>query len=510
MVTPKFKTLSVPAPVGGLNDRDSIAAMRPTDAVILENWWVYPSYLQIRNGSINHVTGFASPVETLVEYLPESGASTLFAAAGNSIFNVTTAGALGAAVQTGLTNARWQDANITTPGGSFLYLVNGSDAPRLWNGTTWTTVTGASSPAITGVTTTDLVHACVYKNRLFFVVKNSMELVYLPVLSVGGVAAFIDLGSVFRLGGSIQAAYTWTIDAGSGADDHLVVISTNGEVAVYSGTDPSSAANWRLIGVFTMGRPLGRRCGIKYGGDLAINTMEGVFPLGKGLLSSSVDRRVSLTDKIQNLVSQAANANPLLFGWQLCLYPDQNMLILNVPQSVGNNYQFAQNTITGAWTKFTGWDANVWLNASTGLYYADSSKVYKAWIGDLDVSVPIQADVLPAFVNFGSQTFNKFVTMVRPYLLTSGAPSIVYGLNIDYFPKNVTDALSYTAPTGMVWGSMVWGSMVWGSGLTNISDWNTVGSVANSAALRMKAQNNGAMLQLSSIDYVYQPGRGVL
>lgn len=510
MVAPKFRTLSIPAPVGGLNDRDSIAAMKPTDAVVLENWWPYPSYLEVRKGSAEHVTGAVSPIETLVEYLPESGTSTLFAAAGASIYNVTTAGALGAAVQSGLANARWQDASITTPGGSFLYLVNGADSPRLWDGATWTAVTGASSPAITGLTTNDLIHACVYKNRMFFVVKNSMRLAYLPPLSIGGAAAFLDLGSVFRMGGSINAIYTWTIDAGDGADDHLVIISTNGEIAVYSGTDPSSLAAWRLVGVFTMGRPLGRRCGIKYGGDLAINTMEGVFPLGKGLLSASVDRRVALTDKIQNSVSQAANSEGSTFGWQLCLYPDQNMLILNAPQSIGLNYQYAQNTITGAWTKFTGWDANVWLNASTGLYYADATNVYKAWTGNLDVATPIQSDVLPAFTNFGSQTFNKYVTMVRPYLATSGSPSILYGLNVDYFLQNVTGALSFTPPSGMVWGTMVWGAMFWGSGLTNITAWNTVGDVANSASLRMKTQGNGATLQFSAIDYVYQPGRGVL
>lgn len=62
----------------------------------------------------------------------------------------------------------------------------------------------------------------------------------------------------------------------------------------------------------------------------------------------------------------------------------------------------------------------------------------------------------------------------------------------------------------MVWGAMVWGSMVWGAGLTNITGWNTVGDVANAAALRMKAQGNGASLQFSSVDYVYQRGRGVL
>lgn len=509
MVKPNFKTTSIPSPVGGLNDRDSIADMPPTDAVVLENWWPYPSYCGVRKGKLSHVTGFSSPVETLVEYLPTTGASTLFAAAGTSIYDVTTAGALGAAVQAGLTNARFQDVQITTPGGSFLYLFNGADAPRLWNGTTWTSVTGVSSPAITGLTTSEIIHGCVFKNRLFLVTIDSLELAYLPVLSIGGAASFLDLGSVFRQGGYIMAAYPWTIDAGDGVDDHLVVISSMGEVAVYRGTDPSSISTWQLVGVFVLGKPIGRRCAVKYGGDLAVNTTEGVFPLGKGLLSSSVDRRVALTDKIQNSVSVVASSFYSNFGWQLCLHPDANMLILNVPSS-SQKYQYAQNTITGSWAKFTGWAANVWLNASTGLYFGNSTTVSKAWVGNLDDETPIQADCLPAFSYFGSKTYNKYFTMVRPYIQTSGTPSILYGLNTNYLPQAATGSLSYTPPTGMVWGSMVWGSMVWGGGLAQVTGWNTVGAVANSAALRLKVQGNGADVLFSNVDYVWQPSNGVL
>lgn len=501
---------SIPAPVNGLNDRDSIADMKPSEAVIMDNWWPYPSYLAIRKGSANHVTGLPATVETLVEYLPITGGSTLFAAAGTAIYNVTTAGAVGAAVQTGLSNARWENAQITTPGGSFLYLVNGVDKPRLWDGATWKSIDGASTPAITGVTTTLLAHAQLFKNRLFFVEKNSMRVWYLPVNSIGGAASQLDLGSVFRLGGFIQAAYTWTIDAGSGSDDHLVVLSSNGEVAVYSGADPSSATDWRLIGVFTLGRPLGRRCAVKFGGDLAINCMEGVFPLGKGLLSASVDRRVALTDKIQNSVSVAANSYANNYGWQLCQYPDNNMLVLNVPAGNGVNYQYAQNTITGAWTKFTGWNASVWLNAATGLYYGDSNSVKKAWTGNLDGTTPIQSDILPAFSYFGNKARNKYFTMVRPYIQSTGTPSIVYGLNTDFSPSEPQGSLGYSPPSGMVWGSMAWGSMVWGGALTSLTSWQTVGSVCNAASVRLKIQNNGAEVRYTNTDFLYQQGTGVL
>lgn len=500
---------SIPAPVGGLNDRDSVADMSPTDALVLENWWTYPGYIAIRKGYTEHVTGIPATCETLVEYFPTSGNAKLFAVANGSIYDVTSSGAVGAAAVTGLSNSRFQDTMITTPGGSYLIMVNGADSLQYYNGTAWSHIDNSGSPSITGVVTADLIHVCLFKNRLFFVEKNSMSVWYLPVNSIGGSASELDFGSVFRQGGSVTACYTWTIDAGNGADDHFVVISSNGEVAVYRGTDPSSSSNWSLIGVFSLGKPLGRRCATKYGGDLAVNTQEGLFPLGKGLLSSSVDRRVALTDKIQNTVSLEANSFASSFGWQITSYPEQNMLILNVPNNQGT-YQFAQNTITGAWAKFTGMEATVWLRSSLGLYFSDGTTVFKAWEGNQDNGASIVADCLPAFGYFGSKAQNKYFTMVRPYLQTSGSPSVLYGLNVDFAPQNVNGTLSYVPPSGMVWGSMVWGSMVWGGGLTHIAQWQTVGAVANTAAIRIKVQNNGSEVRFNNVDYLYQKSNSVL
>lgn len=503
MVKPTAKASSVPSPTGGLNDRDSIADMPATDAVVMDNWWPYPSYVGVRKGSETHVTGLPDRVETLVEYFPASGTRELFAAAGTGIYDVTTAGAVGAAVVSGLTNSRWQSTSITTPGGSFLYMVNGQDDPLLYDGATWTAITGASTPAITGVTPSDLVHVCLFKNRLYFTEFDSMNLWYLPTNSVGGAASLLDVGSVFQMGGSIMAAYTWSIDAGDGQDDHLVVITTNGEVAVYSGTDPSMAATWALVGVFVLGRPLGRRCATKYGGDLALLTVEGVYPLARALLTSSVDRRVALTDKVQNSISEAADLYRNNFGWEVQLFPDANMLIVNIPAGSGQNYQYAQNIITGAWARFVGWDASAWLNAFDGLYYGDGSTVRQAWIGNEDDTTPIFADLLPAFNDFKTPVRNKFFTMVRPYFVVIGNddPLISFRMNVDYRLEDPA--------IPMIWGQMVWGQMVWpGEGTTSTS-WRTVGKIGQSGCLRIQCYNQGSDVRLSNIDYLMQVG-GVL
>jgi len=503
------RTSYQPAPVGGLNVRDSIAAMDPKDAVIFSNWWPSTSDVMGRKGFQDWATGLPSAVESLFDYNPSSGAYELFAASGSAFYDVTNTGAVGAAVVSGLSNAKWQHTNMVTPGGSFLYCFNGVDSPQLYNGATWQAVTGASAPiAITGVTTSNLVLPCVFKNRLFMVEKNTLKAWYLPVQSIGGAANSIDLSSVFQRGGYLMFMATWTLDAGMGMDDHAVFMTSEGEVAVYRGTDPSSSATWALVGVFYLGRPVGRKCYSKFGGDLLVLCETGLFPLAKGLLSSAINRQAARTDKVQLLVSQEISSYFNEYGWTVTVYPDQNMLILNIPKSSGH-YQLAQNTITDAWTIFDGMDADSWVVLGNELFFGGDGVVCKAWNGYLDNTSAIIADGLQAFSYFGSTTQDKLFTMVRPTVMTSGTPSILYTLNTNFDPQPATGTLTYTPPTGMVWGSMVWGSMVWGGSLETFSAWQTVGDMGYSGALRLTCQTNGSEVHWVASDYLYRLG-GVL
>ncbi len=327
------RTASLPAPVGGWNARDPIGAMGPLDAVFMDNYFPKATTVTLRAGYSNHVTGISGDVETLAAYNYASG-SKLFAAAGASIYDVTSSGPVGAAVVTGQTNARWQTFNVSTAGGSFLYMVNGADAPQLYNGTTWQAVTGVSAPiSITGVTTSNLIQGNVWKNRVFFVEKNTLKIWYLPVASVGGAAAAIDFTALFGSGGHLVAMATWTLDAGYGMDDHAVFITSEGQVAIYRETDPSSASDFSLVGVYYIGSPVGQRCFERFGSDLLIICQDGLAPLSKALLTSRVNTAVSLTDKIQQAITDAVTTAGSNFGWECHVYPRDNMVILNVPIS---------------------------------------------------------------------------------------------------------------------------------------------------------------------------------
>ena len=196
------KAASLPAPVGGWNARDSLADMAPSDAVTLVNFFPEVSSVNIRGGYTDHVTGITGTVETLMAYTSGT-ASKLFAVANtpSSIFDVTTAGVVGAAVVTGLSNGRWEYTNVTTAGGSYIYAVNGVDAPLLYDGATWAAITGISPIAITGVTTTTLSNVALFKSRVWFLQKQTLKAWYLPTSTVGGAANVLDLSAIARLGG---------------------------------------------------------------------------------------------------------------------------------------------------------------------------------------------------------------------------------------------------------------------------------------------------------------------
>lgn len=503
------RPISLPAPVGGWNARDSLGDMPPTDAVTLKNWFPATTECMLRYGYSQHSTGLPAQVETVFPY--SGGATdTLFAISNGSIYNVTAQGAVGAAVHTGLTNSRFEYSNIATPGGNFLYLANGVDSPLLYNGATWTAITGVSVPAITGVTTTTLISPILHKSRLWFAQKNTLVAWYLPVLSVGGAANSIDMSSVAQLGGHIVAIATWTVDAGTGVDDLFVAVTNKGEVIVYQGTDPSSASTWALRGVWHVGSPVGSRCMFKFAGDLLIISKDGVLPLSSALQSSRVNPKVALTNKIQFAVSDAVTNYGANFGWQLIYFAQQNQLWLNVPVNAGSNQQqYAMNTITKNWCQYTGWDANCWCVYNDEPYFGSNLFVGKAWDTNADNSNNIDATGLQAFNSFGSPGLLKRFTMSRPVFRTSGNPSVLSSINIDFDTSLSTAPLAFSTISYGVWDVALWDTGIWGGGLQVLQPWQGANGIGYYGAPQVNTAAAGIDLRWVSTDIVTESG-GIL
>jgi hypothetical protein len=500
---PVSTVTSVPAPVGGWNARESLADMPPEDAVILKNWFPSTSELILRFGHTQYSTGYQAQVETVMTYNGPTS-SKLFGISSGNVYDATSGGAIGAAALSGLANSRWEYVNVATTGGNYLMMVNGADAPYTYDGSSW------ANPAITGVTTTNLSNINLHKNRVWFVERNTLKAWYLGTGAIAGAANQLDLSSVAQLGGNLVAMATWTIDAGYGVDDLAVFITSEGEIIVYRGTNPASAADWLLVGVFRIGTPIGKRCWIKLAGDLLIITQDGVVPLSGALQSSRLNPRVAITDKIQRAVSDAVSSYGANFGWQLVSFPKENMAWLNVPISEGSGQeQYVMNTINKSWCQFTGWDANCWTIYNDDPYFGGNGFVGKAWNTNSDNGSNINADALPAFNYFGSRGRLKRYTMARPMFRTNGSPSLQVSMNVDFDTSDLTSPLSFSPTTYAAWDSAVWDTDVWGGGLSILKNWQSVNGIGYCAAPRMIVACSGIEVAWVSTDFVMEQG-GVL
>jgi len=498
------KTTSLPAPVKGLNARDAIASMPPDFALILDNIFCSPTSVDTRNGSSNWVTGITGWVETVGHYQsPSKG--VLFAAANNAIYDVTSAGAVGSAKLSSFTNNRWQWVNFSTPGGNYLHMVNGADALVQYDGTTWSKITGA----ITGVSTSSLIHVNVFGSRLWYVEKSSLHVWYLGLNSIAGAATLFDLSSLFTMGGYLMAMCTWTIDNTQGVQDYAVFISSEGEVLIYQGYDPSFAATFTKVGQFRMGRPVGRRCFVKMGSDNVILCADGVVTLSKEL---TTDRDISsaLSYNIQNTITSDVSSYSANFGWQPLYHPFANKLIINVPATENSvQYQYVMNTITGAWSTWNkennSYNAACWDVFEDILYFGDNGNVVVADTGSDDNGAAIQWDIMPAFSYFEALGQEKYFTFVRPLILSNQAVNLSYILNLDYTvskPKTPSLSVGFGSP----WGSP-WNTTPWTQTMSRLNkNWLGLGGVGYAAALRISGLTKDITASLQSIDYVYEPG----
>lgn len=502
------RTQSVPAPVGGLNAVDSIAEMPPNDAVVLDNWFPKPSYIELRQGYTNWATGFPGWVESLMGYSNVSG-EKLFAASGTKFYDATSQGAIGAAVVTGLTNARWEHTNLATAAGQYLYAMNGVDKPQLFDGTNWTAIDGGSTPAITGVTTTTLRNPVVWKNRLWMVETATLHAWYLPVQSVGGAASKWDLGTIFKLGGELRVILTASIATASDFDDYIAFLTTEGEIAIYAGTDPATAGLFVLQGVYRIGKPVGRRCFFKNGADSLIICSDGLVSLSALVRQGRGKKAETVSYKIQNLINtdvQAFNGN---FGWQGVVHALGNKIIVNVPE-VQNTlaHQYVQNTVSGSWCRFTGWNAACFEVLGDKLYFGANTIVALADTGQSDNGSIITGSCLPAFSYFKTDR-QKLFTFVRPLFTSTGSVTPLMALNTDFNTSAPTGLVPFGMTTYSVWDVSHWDVSPWGASLTVRKIWQTVGGIGFTASLYIKVASKADTIQLNAIDYLFQPG-GVL
>lgn len=495
---------SVPIPLGGWNTRDAISNMDEKFATIMDNFFPTRSKIVLRNGHEEYATGMTDPVETLMVYNGPS-ASKMFAAAGGNIFDVSTSGAVGAAVVTGMTNDRWQFVNFSNGTTQYMFAFNGADTPRSYDGSTWGTM------SITGPTAANLIWVNAHQNKLFFGEENSLKFWYYASQAISGAAASFDLGGIATMGGYIMAMGTWTRDGGSGMDDVAVFYTSEGQAVIYSGTNPGVAADWQLVGVFKIGEPIGRRCLIKAGSDLIVVTHTGFVPLGVVLPIDEVQQaRATVTDVINATVTASGINYGTNFGWQAITYPRGEYILFNIPIEENQTaHQYVANTITGAWCRFIGQNANCWALYNELLYFGgNAGTVSLADSGRSDNTANIAGDVQQAYSYFGRPGIYKQFKMVQPVLASNGSINPALIVNVDFQNLPPSDTPTFSGNTGSLWDVALWDVGTWGGDDSIIASWLGAGGLGYAASLRFQVATNTLSCSWNATNYLWEPSTG--
>ncbi|WVT75230.1 hypothetical protein QM996_09160 [Sinorhizobium chiapasense] len=458
--------ITFPAPKNGLVTTADMAAQQPGSASVLRNFFPTLVGCRIRGGSQKRGrVADGGTIRSAFKY--KYGATEkLFMATDTAIYDMTSPAAppaTTAAAVSGLSGGDWCTFQHTNAGNSFLICLNGADQRRVYNGSTW-----ATTPAITfpdATTMAQLNYGWLFKNRQFFLKNATLDAYYLPVNVIGGAAALFPLGGVMKKGGSLLTGFSWSLESGDGLSDLCVFVSTEGEVAVYAGADPSDANSFALKGVYQIGRPLGKNAWIRAGGDILIATSDGLTPISQVFQRDrQALSQVSVSRPIEDDWRRAANATGA--GWVVKQWPEQNLVFIAFPgNSVVADTTFVLNVLSGRWSTISNWRASCYETLQGGLFFgADAGFCWQGDTTGTDDGLTFTAAYLSQFAPPGQFGQRAQATLAHMFSRAKSKPKVRLFARAD-FDRSIPAATSVTAgdAASSDWDVGLWDKAVWDS-----------------------------------------------
>lgn len=496
------------APTAGWISNRNLAepgSVQGQGAAVLDNMFPTSSSVILRRGMQRHAS-LGGDVLSMFTY--DNGLNEkLFAATSGAIYDITAVAdpqTSGTQMGSGYGSGRWSVVQFATTGGVYLVGVNGVDQGFIYNGTVLSPLTGINVP--NGLTTANLAYVWVYKNRLWFAARDSMDAYYMEAPdAIAGSLQWFPLSGVFARGGSLQFGATWSLDAGAegGLSEQNIFVSSEGEVAVYQGSDPNT--DFVKAGLYRIGTPLGNQAFFRGGGDIAIATTVGLVPLSKAISLDITSLSVAtvsynIADAWSEALSRRGNMD-----WQLELYPDQKMAVVSPPNLIGGDEPvlFVANTETGAWCRFTGWHALSMTVFGGQLYFgAAGGFVYLTNVGGNDDGRVYTGSVAPLFEDMGAPSSLKIGKTGRA--VVRGAAKVPGKVML--LTEYQTDlGVSPDAGAGLntdVWGSGTWGTSVWGNDAAQVITQDAVSVGGAGYALSLAYQASSGSLAPLDIEVI--------
>jgi len=423
----------------------------------------------------------------------------------------------------------WYYANFVTAGGAYLCIVAAGAGYFYWseNTNTWTKVPlGSQAGKVSfpdNSVLEDMAYIYAYKSRIWFIKRNSATAYYLPLGSITGATQLFDFGPLLRRGGNLSFLTSWTYDAGDGMDDALVAGSYQGDMVVYTGTDPSSVATWSLQGLWYVGRmPYGRRNFARFGGDVVVLSEYGMFKVSEMVAGKmhTVEDTNSIAYKVNPKLAPAVTQYLNVPYWFMLVYATEDLLIIGAPylnENIGIRQSFIMNALTSGWATITvmepycadvfngqliygGRDGNVYAG-----FYAtnDATSSDELTLGD-----QVTGRFQTAFMDFQDGTKNKRMLRVKSYGQVDGIPSFYVTFKPEYeLLELINTGAPVSGPTSS-WDQALWDNVTWVQGLGSLHKWFGVAAFGKKLSMQMAIRGTGRVL-LTDFEALFEMGIGL-
>jgi hypothetical protein len=288
---------------------------------------------------------------------------------------ISTAYAIGARARDTTDNTRWKCAVAHTSPGTGTFAAARTATPGQWTLDTASDgvsfITGPATAPAAIQNGQGLTYVWKYRSRLFFIQGGTMNAWCLPINAVGGELVYIPLSGAAKRGGSLLFGASWSVDSGDNSDDKCCFFTDQGEVVVFTGTDPSAAANWSQHGRYDISKPLGKNGHQQLGGDVLVATIDGIVPL-----SAAVQKDVSAL----SLAAITYNIEPMwmrelklkdTIPWTIAKWDEGDAMFVTFPGggSYGKQTVGVSNLHTGAWSRYVGIDAMCFMKLNGSLFF---------------------------------------------------------------------------------------------------------------------------------------------
>jgi hypothetical protein len=385
--------------------------MEETDAVVMDNFISTGGFVKLRSGYkqvINTGDTNLAPIKSMFTFTAGDEDQILFSrlSAGENFADIykirddwTTYDkvAWDSTATDRPLGARWKTLQFQKR----LFLVSdGIDAPLMYDGVKMYPH-GFSVGEDDKIDFHKVIDIASYNRRLFFVEKGTLNLWFTKGAGViKGELDVLDLSEYATRGGELLEIEEWTRTGANDLSSMLVAITSEGEVFMFQGTDPSVINEWKMEGIYQIPSPVGYHCATRMMNDLVFATKGGYYTATALTSVQEITKDMAISDKIRGAIRGLEQYYDNV-GWQIEFMPTENILLINIPVNDITATQFIYNLENQTWSRFTGINAYSFATFEDKVYFGGKQGGIFALfqIGD-DNGIEIHGTIQQAFSTF--------------------------------------------------------------------------------------------------------------